>query len=689
MLKILIYIINFSLLFFAKNYSFADVISDSLAVNSEFANQSDTLTAHKKDSIRFYEPLSFHGTISNQKLKPFFKITKDSILLTDYTTLSDIFAEKLSIYPLFLGSYANYNSFLLFGGFPSGLALRFNGRMIGNHQFHFSNFETYPTEYFENIEIFTGSDAVIFSENSSTALINFQEKKYNTKNPYTKIWFSQAAYDFLASDGIFSQNFMPNFNFTFGFRRMAVKGRFDNSWMDSWSLRGGLRWNINERTNISLVDIFTNQGQGTNGGIDRENSQNIYDNLAAYARYDQLDERVFKHDLTLTLTSIFDAYYDSLSILNEQVENISPAFSDKKLVPTSIFNATLFFSHSEWNQKRQSELFYIQNDSVLFLKNISIYTGASTSIDFNINSWLKIKAGSEIAYLTFDKTHYFSSVDNFRWSVFGHFHSLPFSKNVKISGGLRTGFIQNYNYLNAGAKFEYDFEKHTNIYIDLSKYDRIPSASEGFHLTKETGVLFLAGLKWISKQFDIITNIFYRDLESPIISKSLLNNTFIQDIRFINEKSLTSYGMTVSLNFSPFKNFHTKTNLIVQKFLLNNQNLDILPLFYPVFDSYYELTKGRSYVRLGFNASLIPENRGLSFNPLRRSYIFYNNLPAGEQENSTLFFNGINFYASARLGTVYVKISLQNAISTNYYFVKYYPMFDRNLRISLLWAFDD
>lgn len=686
-MKIIINIIFFGFIFLYDSY-FVFASSDSLQTEQ---NNIDSVQPKPiiKDSIKLFEPLKIHGSISNNKIEPYFIISKDSILFSDYTSLSDIFSEKLMIYPLHLGNYSNLNSFSILGGLPNSLSFRYNGRIIGDFQYPLFNFETFPVENFENIEIFTGSDAIIFSENSAAALINFQEKVYNTKKPYTKIWFSQAAYDFLASDGIFSQNFMPNVNFTFGFRRMSVKGRFENTWMDSWNLRGGIRWNINEKTNLSLVDIFTNHGQGTNGGIDKTLSQDIFDELTARPKYDQLNERVFKHDLTLTLTTILNGNHRVDTAEKNFNEEISKDISSNQFKNSDIINSTLYFSHSEWNQKRQEELFRNENDSIVFTKNNSFLIGLNTSLDLSLISWLSIKTGAEISYLKIYKGIYFSSLDNLKWSAYGFFRTEPLSDKITISGGIRTGVNYNYYFFNAGTKLIYKFEKNTDLFFDFSKFDRSPSPSEGFHLSKETGILVFGSFKRKTELFDITSDIFYRNIQSPIISKLNYKDEVIQDLVFSNEKNLKSYGLGLSLKFSIIKNLQTKIKIIAQKYFLNDNQTDILPIIFPTFDTYYEITRGRSYVRLGLNAAVIPGNKGMAFNPLLRSYVFNNNLAETEQELSPIFFNGINIYGSARLGTVYVNISLQNIISTDYYFIKYYPMYDRNLRISLHWAFDN
>lgn len=686
-MKIIINIIALIFIFlFYSLYSFAS--NDTLKTDYDKNNSEDSIKTSVRDSIIFFSPIKIHGSISNKKINPYFSISKDSVLFTDYTSLQDIFTEKLLIYPLNLGSYSNLNSFSMHGGFPNGLSFRFNGRILSDIQYPFFNYETFPAEYFENIEIFSGSDAIIFSENSSTSLINFQEKIFNTSKPYTKIWFSQAAYDFLASDGTFSQNFIPNVNFTFGFRRMSVKGRFDNTWMDSWNLRGGLRWNIDDKTNISFVDIFTNHGQGTNGGIEKANSQDIFDELTANARYQQLNERLFRHDITLTLTSLLNRN-NTDSIKNSNNRDIDHYLQNTRYLTDDIFTASVYFSHSEWNQKRQEELLLNESDSAFFTKTYSFFLGLISSLDISLSKLMLFKAGIEASYLKMDKGIYFSAQDNLKWAVYGHFLTFPFSENLTISGGIRTGVNNNYYFLNAGTKFKYTFNEKTNLLIDFAKYDRTPTPSEGSDLSKETGILIIGTINIKNDKYSIISDIFYRQTKSPIISRPQFKENIIQDLTFINEDDLTCYGLSLSIKFSLLNNLHSKINIIAQKSFLNSMEMDIFPLFYPVFDTYYEISRGRSYVRLGLNASIIPTHKGMNFNPLRRSYIFYDNLSENEQESTPFFFDGLNIYGKARLGTVYVNISLQNILSTNYYFIKYYPMFDRNLRISLHWAFDD
>ena len=128
------------------------------------------------------------------------------------------------------------------------------------------NMDMFSTEFMESVEILVGSDAVIFSNNSSGALINLQEIRYNASTPYTKLWINQAGTSMISSDGVFSQNILPNFNFTVGIRAISSDGDFTNQWVDSWNLRGILRWNLSPKTNISLTENFYNHAAGTNGG---------------------------------------------------------------------------------------------------------------------------------------------------------------------------------------------------------------------------------------------------------------------------------------------------------------------------------------------------------------------------------------------------------------------------------------
>jgi outer membrane cobalamin receptor len=237
---------------------------------SLFAQDEQDTTKTKvavKDSI-IRIPLRNHGNLIHIKDTPNITIKKQDIQDINYTGLSDILQKKTPFYTQNQGSFGLFNSFSIFGAKPRSINFQFNGRNINDLDLGSLNPEQISTEFFESVEVYYGSDAIILGDNSAGALINFQEIRYNTEKPFTRLWFSEAGFEYLAADGVYSQNFARDWNFTLGFNTKAADGLYQDSWMNSWNFRGILRWNPSDRTSISLSENFTNHGIGTGGGVD-------------------------------------------------------------------------------------------------------------------------------------------------------------------------------------------------------------------------------------------------------------------------------------------------------------------------------------------------------------------------------------------------------------------------------------
>ena len=232
----------------------------------------DSLAAEKQDTLYFNKPLKAHGSSFLIPYKHYNKINKTDFAFENYQTSSELIQNKLFSLPLSLGNIGKFNSLAINGAYSQQISSCYNNRPMFDVFDKKYNLEQFPAEFFENIEILTGTDAVSFSDNSSAAMLNFQEIIYNTNTPFTKLWFAQADYDFIGADGIFSQNIAKDLNFTFGFRSLFSSGRYDNNWLESWNTRGLLRYNISDLSSISIVYNFVNMGNGTNGGMKSDTS---------------------------------------------------------------------------------------------------------------------------------------------------------------------------------------------------------------------------------------------------------------------------------------------------------------------------------------------------------------------------------------------------------------------------------
>jgi len=623
------------------------------------SDSSDSLKKHEapKDTVKPFIPLKTHGSIFLLKNKNSKVIRKEDIQFDVYNGFTELLSSKLPFYPLFLGSPGLFNSFSAFGGTSRDVSLTFNGRPVTDMAFGSFNLEQFSPEFMEKTEILTGSDAVIFSDNSSGFLANIQEVRYNTAKPYTKLWYEQAGYDFIAADGIFSQNPMKNVNFTFGFHKTTSKGRYKNSWLDSWNVRALLRWNLSDRTNVSLTENFFNHGIGTNGGVNLDKSSALYDELAAEPNYEFNNERVFRHDLTATLTS----------------------YLDKDSSQAVLSNA--FFTYSEWNKYRPVELTLSKQPADVFLKFLDRQKGFNIRYESRLLNNIIMRFGGELNHISLGQSDYNEGFNGLKTSTFAQ-TQLDFIPGVELSGGLRYVNMGNHNTLNVGAHANISLSDVFILYGDVSRSERFPSMSESLTLKNEKSFLEIAGIKLKVKESIFELGVFARQTTSPILAIEQSDSTglFISTYSYNgNNRNVIGANLNISSRFFS----HLIVRLWGQSYLVSktdDADDKRFPKIFGGLNTYYEIIAGQSILNIGVSFSAMTKFNGETFIPQTRSYI-------PNAIESTNYINGLDAFATARLGNAFVRLSYQNVLSNGYYYVPFYPALDRNFRLMFSWAF--
>ena len=630
-------------------------------IKSHFEKDSlikDTTIVEPKDTIPPNNPLHRFGNVSILGYNSSFEIRKEQVLFENYYSVTELFYSKLPVFPLSLGSYGQFNHFSFLGSAPNNVSFAFNNRQLNDFEYSSYNPEIFPAEFFEKIEIFTGSDAVIFSDNSSGAYFNIQEIRYNTKTPYSKIWITQGGYEFLGVDGIFSQNIMKNWNFTFGFRRLSSDGRFTNSKLDSWNVRAILRWNPSNLTSISLTENYTNHGIGTNGGVNKSKSNNIFDELDSEVNFSDLDERVFRNDLTLTFNSI---------LTNDSSNSIS---------------SNVYVTNSLWDKHRSRNLFLNLEDSLYNYSYNSTLLGVNAHYEGKYGEKLINRIGLEFNFNNIDKTPYFSGYSGLSHSYFAHLQYL-LDKNLTFSGGMRIKNQKDHWSFSYGIKSIFGISSTIKVETDFSISERIPSLQEGINLNNESHILGIINSKFELEEFDISIIGFYRNIKNEIVAEPITNeNSEVINTAFKNIPQTNIVGV----------NIYSRITLFTDIFLLPFMNITVsnsddigdkrFPLLFMGLKTYYRIIKGKSQLNLGVDVSMLTSFKGEVFFPITRAYLPNSDL-------SQIQTNGINIFAEAKLGNAFVKVTYQNALSQGYYYVPYYPQIDRNFRISVSWSFFD
>lgn len=625
-----------------------------LLSNDKADAQTDTLESEQLITV-VRIPNTLHGRMFLLDSNTTQFISKRDYQFLNYTGLSDILAASTPFYPLSLGSYMLFNHFFADGSLPNSISFASNGRSLISPSFGAYNLEQYAPEFLESIEIFTGSKAAIFGDNSPGAFLNIQEVRHNTNKPFTKLWIAQGGAEFLASDGIFSQNFHPEWNFTFGFRNANTDGRFSNNWMNLWNLRLLLRWSPSDSTSITFTEYFTNLGHGNSGGSNIFLEQDYYDPISTRPLFDGLNEREFRHDLNLTFTHIFPT--------------------------SSTVSLTTYFSTSQ-NERFAGRNYDFRLGDTTFKhsKDDFNYYGVSGRYEQELFGFAKFKTGGFIDRRYISDSYI--NIENTSLSLAGFGHlELSVSDFAVLSGGIRLFTL----YENIGTAIGVNLKLTPSIFhrfeFDLSRANRLPYPVEGLSLENEEHYALFADYKGsVGELLKLNIRLFGRRINNIIATKINFGALgTIESINFENAEFAELAGVFAMLDY----NLSDAVTLQIRVWsypYLSGEYKDKFPLFYGGIRAFYTYSPGKSILRAGLEFGISTGAKNFGYMPLTRSYY------TSEYE-SGLNPQSLDAFLEIKIGTAYFKASFMNLLASNYEQVTLYPHLSRNFRMSLNWAF--
>lgn len=635
------------ILFFSFSSLFAEEFADSLSIEEIIPDSV---------SVIIFEPLMEHGSAEILRKTEHLNINKNDFQELSYSQMSDILYKSTNFYPLSLGSFGLFNHMSIFGSSPANINFTYNNRPINDLNHGSLNLEQISPSSYENIEIFTGSDAVIMGDNGQGAFINLQQKKYNAGIPYSRLWYAQAGFEFIAADVIYSQNFSPNWNATIDIRNLTTQGRYENQWLKLWNLKADVRWNISDLTSITFTESYTNHNMGTNGGVDAENSTLLFDDIVAVVNYNDFNERLFRHDLTASFTSILDR--DSLSALNLNV----------------------YFTNSEWNRDSGNDFFINPIDSLRHIEYSNNSIGANGKYELSLLDFLFLNIGGKLEKVKIEETSFNDGYDDVNFSAYGR-AIIALGDIIDVTGGTRISYLYGNSALAFGSAAIIKFPSF-NLKIDASVSERVPTPSEGLSLNKENHFLATTNLNGNINTFGFNIYSYLRYVDKPIMNNNAQFDSIsnITTYNSYNTQSAELYGIGFDLNKTLFSNFQLNLKTLLQYSNLNGNKDERFPVFLGSISLNYIKYIRKNKLSAGINFKLISEFEGYQFLPQTRTYI-----PADFR--SSFANNGFDVYATAVLGDAFIKLEFMNLLSQGYYYVPYYPELNRNLKLSVAWSF--
>ena len=584
-------------------------------------------------------------------------ITAADIVFINYYSLVDIISNKSLVYSLSTGVHGNSEAVSFLGASPFANKLSLSGTPLINLLYGAANFNAFSPEFSTNIELLYGVNAAVRSGASGIA-VNMQTPIYNTSKPYTSIWFNQGDNNHIGVDGVFSQNFLPNWNLTAGFRSMFSDGSYTNSNIKSWNARLSIRNNISDYSNISLNYNFVNYYSGDFGGVDFKlyNSNSNTPSLVQ-SNFSSLFSRQYRNNLALNF-----AHTSKDSILN--------------------FVASLYFINEENNISWKGEPELLKIDTSGINTTSAQQVGINTILNYLFTQNFCLDIGAGVGYTNLPETILSSKMASQNAHIFIILNRLHNVLTYQIGG--RYESIMTKNIFSFGGKLSLNINNINLVSIDLSSSKTTPLNI--FNYRSERHILGIISYKNIlykntpediilTSKFNYELNFFYRNIKDPILldfeSNKIKSFTPVLDI--IPDKNI--FGLAALFSFNIFQNINIETKIQSSY----DRNLDVLPITYLAFKTSYIYTKNASNFIIGTELATHINKFSLYYNPIFKSY-------SQSDLKNEFNFNGASIFVSAKLGNAFIRATISNLLGLNYSHLAYYPFQTREFSLSLNWV---
>jgi hypothetical protein len=630
---------------------------ESSAQTDTLKNESENIVQEAQDTISLNLPLKWLGELVPFKYLDKDCILKSKIVLSDNLSLFDVLKLSTENIGLGLGNLGSFNPFIEYGviAFPYS---KINGSDILIPQLNVSSLELIPLLTFEKVEVFTGVEAITFSHNTNGLLFNSTSRVFNTKLPYTQIWIGQAGYEYLGSSAVVSQNIFPNTNFLFSYQRFWSAGRYANSNADKWNVLVGFRWNLLPNFNFSIENRYTNWGNGLWGGINDSLSIDLFDNTIAEVNFTKLNRRVFYNDLLATYSLFLNA--------------------DTSLILSGNFS----FVYSEMDSEWDTTVFVGPYLGFGFSKMSGRFFESSNRLTLRFNSFKTI-FGVDVRSIATPTWQFGTGAKSTVPAIFGLFY-FDMLKSTELVVGSRIWYENAKPNFSTGVRISHELSKKIVSYAELNFFPRIANNPKVLSPSPENNLLVRAGIGSHSDdELNFNVRGYYRYVKNKVWFESVGDSVGrVLNVIPIRKNEFQSTGLELSSSYGLVFGFSGESKAYVNYYLGGDKNLESLPNFILSQTIKYTYRRGNSILDLGVNLEILSPFKGMSYVPHWNVFVPY-------PKRVSWQMNGINLFASAKLGNAYVNLSLRNALGLNFYYIPIYPEYDRNLRISVFWSFFD
>ncbi len=639
----------------------------SLPQLRQSASDSLKSTATKANTLSPLAPFEGLGSILPDRDSLNF-IGRRIIRWGDNSSITDLAWQIPGAYVRDLGSPGQPSQLNLRGLGWYNLAILVDGRLVNEPLLGVANLNLFPLEAIDRIEYESGARAFLYGLNGTGGTVNITTQNYYTNRPYSKIRYSEGGYSYLSTDGIYSQNLLHGVNFTAGFQRRTLDGRFPNSDYDAWNVRVKLRYLLSNRVNLILSESYNRTEVGLNGGVDLSKTApaNVFDELRATMRNTDSFEKVRRHDLTGTLG--FRLLGDSLDVSSATVyySNNLREYRDEE--NRAHPNGILIRSdhRSAWygiklTQQIKEGGNQISLNGELQRREIN----ESPNVGIRIENSLSFSGKDELSFSNLIGAA-FGRYDRFRGEDFVSYGA---DAKLQFLPGL-TGF--------AGYSVSYRTPTLEELYWVGSGISRQSPLQKAKHRLVEAGILSHVG-----EILELRAAYFHRRVSDAIIAEALETNSIFSSIlvRNIPQEILEGVDGSVGVKIWKF------SGQGIFSFLTHHRE-GIEKRIYPKFSANGEMAIRTELfgdhldLKVGVRGKFFTEQYGEQLNPEAMMYAENHVSTFGPSSSADLFLVG-------KVGNAFLHLSVENITDERYMLTPYFPMQNRKVRFGVAWEFLD
>lgn len=653
----------------------AAVIPDSLSAMDSVRVQStaaafgreskDTTTAvgSARDSmrIRFIDGM---GSLQ-ERVDSLDMLHQSQFIWTDARYAGELFWRIPGFHLRELGEAGKPSLLSAFGLDMRHIAVLLDGRPMNDPvsgQFNVANF---PLEFVDHFEVFSGPMSIGTGSSAAAVALNISTKWFNSPRPLTKVRFVQDAKETILTDGLFTQNILRGLNLMLAFQRNSSQGRFVNARLDAWSVRTRIRYNVSDRFNLAMTDLYTKATNGMNGGVDMTRSLDPFDDGGGATVVDRDSYEILtRRDITLggigrflpdsSSTTHLSGYYSAI-----EREYTTPSGSPIPIV-SDIYDVR--FGGVRVEQRLNSDAFALTLGAMIE-RRATNPTDVLRSVSENLTA-LNFKM--DVRVLTAVRSALAVRHELFRGTA-------ATSAGIQLSLFPASG-MEVFGSGSSSTRFPTLQELY---WTDSTLIRRSPLSNE-----RQTGLQ--AGLRW--NQADAVrlsVTAFQQSVHDAILWRPDTTMSGTPAVRVDNIAELRTQGVAASAQVTvhPFEFLGTLT------YGQYREN-DTLKSLVPQLVGGVELAYHNQFfddaldARFGLRTRFSDRSIASTFLPAFQVSVEDPRYQLGR-------FTVLDLFTVVRIGDVHLSVTWNNVVNINYLMVGYYPMPKRSVRLGVHWVFFD